>query len=196
MRPAFAHTMRDPEAGSAVQAIMPQQDTLCWRPVSHTTHSKSSACTAIIFQQVQNAAKKVRRHQAEISDVQATLNEYAAKVQSPSSKASSATAAAAGCGAAAGAASTAAAGGGSAAGAGDVYDELKPGDFVWVPSFVEADQLMKVQLLKVRYAVMSGNKRVWPSVPACLPACCCFHEITASQFEVELLKMRTLGRLQ
>jgi hypothetical protein len=33
-----------------------------------------------------------------------------------------------------------------------VYDDLKPGDFVWVPSFVEADQLMKVQLLKVRTA--------------------------------------------
>jgi hypothetical protein len=103
---------------------------------------------------VQQAAKGVRRQHAEISDVQAIINHYAAKVQAPSSKASSkASAAAAGNGLAAGVASNAAAsaaGGAAAAGAGDVYDDLSPGDFVWVPSFVEADQLMKVQLLKVR----------------------------------------------
>jgi hypothetical protein len=114
---------------------------------------------------VQNAAKRVRRQQAKISDIQATLNQYAAKVLSPSSKASSAAAAAAaGSSAAAGAASTtvaAAGGGGSGAGAGDVYDDLRPGDFVWVPSFVEADQLMKVQLLKVRNAGCATNAQCW-----------------------------------
>ncbi|KAF6262466.1 hypothetical protein COO60DRAFT_1496188 [Scenedesmus sp. NREL 46B-D3] len=51
------------------------------------------------------------------------------------------------------AAGTAAAAAGGVAGAGaaddDVTDGMRPGDFVWVPNFVEADQLMKVQVLKV-----------------------------------------------
>jgi hypothetical protein len=107
--------------------------------------------------QVQQAAKLVRRQQAELSDVQAIISHYAAKVQSPSAKSSSAAAAAAAAsGAAAGSASAAAgaaavnAGAGSSAAGDDVFDDLRPGDYVWVPSFVEPDQLMKVQLLKVR----------------------------------------------
>uniref|UniRef100_A0A383W1M4 DNA mismatch repair proteins mutS family domain-containing protein n=1 Tax=Tetradesmus obliquus TaxID=3088 RepID=A0A383W1M4_TETOB len=102
--------------------------------------------------EVQQAAKLVRRQQAELSDVQAIINHYTAKVQSPASKASSAAAAAAGSASAA-SASTAAASTAAAAAAAtgdeDVFDDLRVGEYVWVPSFAEAGQLMLVQVLKV-----------------------------------------------